>query len=411
MSVSNSTPSDQPKLKRSLGLGLLILYGLGVTIGAGIYVLIGVTAARAGIYAPVSFSVAALVMVFSAASFAEFSGRFPVSAGEAAYVREGFRSETLALIVGLVVIVEATIAGATISLGSIGYLRSFVDIPPAFLVIGVLILMGLIAAIGTLQSVAFAGILTLIEIGGLLAIIAGGFFGADDIFSKLPLVIPSSFDWSIWSGVFGGAILAFFAFIGFEDMVNVAEETKRPRRTMPIAIFITLGIVTLLYFLISAIAVLSVPVDELAKSEAPLGLVFDAVTPLPAGAINLIAIVATLNGVIIQIIMAARVIYGLANKGNLPKILGRVHKRTRTPIIATVLVTAIMMIFAIGFNLESLAEFTSRMTLTVFVLVNLALVWLKMSRRAPTSGHFSVPIWVPIIGFLLSAIAMLPAPS
>lgn len=410
MSSSPDHLPDNPKLKRSLGLGLLVLYGLGVTIGAGIYVLVGVTAARAGVYAPVSFLLAAVVMVFSAGTFAEFSGRFPVSAGEAAYVREGFRSETVALIVGLVVIVEATIAGATISLGSIGYLRSFVDLPPSLLIAVVLVLMGFVAAIGTLQSVAFAGILTLIEVGGLVAIMAGGFFGDLDLLSKLPTVIPSSFDWNIWSGVFGAGILAFFAFIGFEDMVNVAEETKNPRRVIPIAIFITLGLVTVFYFLISAIAVLSVPVDVLAQSQAPLGLVFDAVTPLPAGAINLIAIVATLNGVIIQIIMAARVIYGLADRGNLPKILGRVHPRTRTPIIATALVTIAMLLFAIGFNLESLAEFTSRMTLIVFALVNLALVWLKMRRRVPTNGHFSVPIWVPIVGFLLSLVALLPAP-
>ena len=415
MSAAPDQKATAPKLKRTLGLGLLVLYGLGVTIGAGIYVLVGITAGRAGIYAPTAFLVAAVVMAFSAASFAEFAGRFPVSAGEATYVREGFRSEKMALIVGLVVIIEATIAGATIGLGSVGYLHSFIQLPAWLLIALVIILMGLIAAVGTLQSVAFAAILTVIEVAGLLAIIAGGFFGDHDIFARLPTVVPSSFEWSVWSGVLGASILAFFAFIGFEDMVNVAEETKQPRRVLPIAIFITLGLVTVFYFLVSAIAVLSVPVAELAQSQAPLGLVFGAVTSLPSSAIIMIAIVATLNGVIIQIIMASRVIYGLADKGNLPRFLGprflgQVHPRTRTPVVATALVTLIMLMFAIGFDLEFLAEFTSRMTLVVFALVNLALVWLKLGGRAPSHEHFSVPIWVPVIGFVLSLAALLPAP-
>lgn len=398
---------DNPVLKRELGLGLLVLYGLGVTIGAGIYVLIGVTAGRAGIYAPVSFLTAAFVMVFSAASFAEFSGRFPVSAGEAAYVREGFRSETIALIVGLIVVVGGSIAGATISRGSIGYLQEFIDVPSGILVAGVVVAMGAIAAVGTLQSVGFAAVLTLIEVAGLVAIMVGGFTADPQLIQKLYTVFPQSFTWSVWSGVFGAGLLAFFAFVGFEDMVNVAEETKKPRRTMPLAIFITLGLVTVIYFLISAIAVLSVPVAELAQSAAPLGLVFEAVTPLSPQVISAIAIVATLNGVIIQIIMAARVIYGLADKGNLPKILGRVHPRTRTPIIATALVTGAVMIMAVAFDLEALAEFSSRMTLSIFAIVNLALVWLKLNGRAPKHNHFSVPIWVPAAGFIISVIAII----
>lgn len=397
-----------PGLKRELGLWLLVLYGLGVTIGAGIYVLIGITAGRAGIYAPTSFLLAAFVMAFSAASFAEFSGRFPVSAGEAAYMREGFGSDLIALIVGLVVIVEACIAGATISRGAIGYIREFLDLPSGVLIAIIVLAMGAIAGLGTLQSVGFAAILTLVELAGLAAILIGGFTTDPQLLQKLTTVFPQSLDSEIWSSVLGAGLLAFFAFIGFEDMVNVAEETKNPRKTMPAAIFITLGLVTLLYFLISAIAVLSVPVTELAESDAPLGLVFKAVTPLPPGAISLIAIVATLNGVIIQIIMAARVIYGLSEKGDLPKFLGRVHKTTRTPLIATFFVTIGVLVLAIGFDLTILAETSSRVTLAIFALVNLALVWLKLRGRAPAHKHFSVPIWVPTVGFVISLFAIAP---
>lgn len=407
MNAPDSGQQQSLELKRELGLGLLILYGLGGTIGAGIYVLIGVTAGRAGIYAPSSFLIAALVMVFSAGSFAEFSGRFPVSAGEAAYVREGFQSETMALIVGLIVIVGASIAGATISVGSIGYIREFLNVPQPVLVVVVILAMGAIAAVGTLQSVAFAGVLTLIEVGGLVAIVIGGFSSDPALLSKLGQVVPHDFDWAVWSGVFGGGILAFFAFVGFEDMVNVAEETKNPRKTMPLAIFITLGLVMVIYFLIAAIAVLNVPIDALAQSTAPLGLVFGAVTPLPAALVILIAIVATLNGVIIQIIMAARVIYGLANKGNLPAILGRIYAPTRTPLIATALITIIMIVLALMLDLEALAEMTSRMTLAIFALVNLALVMLKLKGRAPANNYFTVPLWVPIIGLVLSVVTII----
>lgn len=407
MTAPPPSAGENPTLKRELGLGLLLLYGLGVTIGAGIYVLIGVTAGRAGIYAPSSFVLASIIMVFSAASFAEFSGRFPVSAGEAAYVREGFQSDSMALIVGLIVIVEASIAGATISRGSIGYLREFIDLPSTILIAGVVIAMGMIAALGTLQSVGFAAILTLVEVAGLAVILVGGFTANPQLVHELYTVFPQTLDWSVWSGVLGAGLLAFFAFIGFEDMVNVAEETKNPRRIMPLAIFLTLGLVTIIYFLISAIAVLSVPPDELARSEAPLGLVFEAVTPLSPVVISLIAIVATLNGVIIQIIMAARVIYGLSAKGNLPKTLGRVHPLTRTPLIATALITMAVLALALGFNLESLAELSSRMTLGVFALVNLALVWLKLSGRAPKQGYFTVPIWVPATGSIISVIAII----
>ena len=388
----------EPKLRRSLGLGLLILYGLGVTIGAGIYVLIGVTAGQAGLYAPVSFGVAALVMVFSAASFAEFSSRFPVSAGEAAYVRAGFQSDLAALAVGLTVIVSAVIAAATISLGSIGYIREFVHISPPVLIGIVVVAMGAIAGAGTLQSVMFAGILTLIEIGGLLAVIIAGVGTDPALIGKLVTVFPTDLNWSVWSGIFGAGLLAFFAFIGFEDMINVAEEVKNPRRIMPIAIFTTLGLATLLYFLISAIAVLKVPITTLAASEAPLSLVFDRVAHFPPALISAIAIVATLNGVIIQIIMAARVVYGLANSGQIPAVLGRINPHTRTPVLATLLVTAAVLVLALATDLVALAELSSQTTLIIFAAVNLALVRLKMTARAPAHAYMTVPIWIPIIG-------------
>lgn len=395
-------------LKRSISLPLLVLYGLGVTVGAGIYVLIGVTAERAGMHAPLAFLLAAVVMSFSAFSFAEMSSRFPVSAGEAAYVQEGFGSAGLAMLVGLVVIVGATISAATIASGAAGYVGELIGLPRPVLVALVVVLMGTIAALGTLESVGFAATLTVVELVGLLAIIGGAVFGPGDLLARVPEILPDGLDGAQWAGILAAGLLAFFAFVGFEDMVNVAEETRDPRRTMPAGILITLGTVTVLYVLVSSIAVLAVPIDELVASDAPLGLVFSAVAPLPPLVITLIAMLATLNGVIIQIIMASRVTYGLADRGSLPAVLGSVHPRTRTPMLATVLVTLAVLILALTLELDALAETSSRFTLVIFVLVNLALLSLKWRNVKGPTGFFDVPIWVPTVGAFLAAVALVP---
>lgn len=148
-----------------------VLYGLGVTIGAGIYVLVGVAAGRSGMNAPVAFLIAALAMGFTAAAFAELSTRMPISAGEAAYVEAAFGRKWLGLIVGLLVVVNAVITAATISSGSAGYISVFVPLPNVWIIIGVVVAMGAVACLGTAQSIAFAGVMTLIEIGGLLLIV------------------------------------------------------------------------------------------------------------------------------------------------------------------------------------------------------------------------------------------------
>ncbi|NIY74832.1 amino acid permease [Thalassospira sp. HF15] len=403
------------KLKRRLSLILVVLYGLGVTIGAGIYVLIGETAAQAGIYAPMAFGLAAMVMAFSAATFSEFVGRLPVSAGESAYVQFGFGSRMIALIVGCIVMLAGIVSSATISLGSAGYLAALltpvVEVDRAWLVLLILLFVALIACIGILESVAFAALFTVIEIGGLIAIIAGGFLTQPDLISQLPSVVPDTLDGEVWATVLSASLLAFFAFIGFEDMVNIAEEVRDPERTMPRAIFITLVIATSLYFLVAAIAVLSVPLDELATSRAPLGLVFGAVTDLPAAVVSAIAIIATFNGIVIQVIMASRVLYGMGDQGTIPGRLGRilayVPERTGTPVTATALVAIIIVILALNFDISGLATLTSQLILAVFVMVNLALVRVKWRERKgsidPVGTHiFQVPIMVPVLGAALS---------
>ena len=389
-------------LKRVLGLTLVVLYGLGVTIGAGIYVLIGATAGQAGIYAPVAFIIAALVMAPTAASFAELASRMPVSAGEAAYVREGLRSRGLALGVGLLVVTAGIVSAAAVAIGAAGYIAVFVGAPAWLIITLVVVAMAMAAAWGILESVALAGLLTLIEIGGLLLIVGAGVRADPTILSRAAEVIPHSFDPVLWSGVFSAGLLAFFAFIGFEDLVNIAEEVKNPLKVLPLAIFLTLALSTLIYVCVVAVAVLSVPLDGLVASKAPRGYVYESVTGNSPLAISAIAIVATLNGIIVQMIMASRVLYGLASQGQLPELLSKVSPLTQTPLNATVLVAASVLLLALAFPIEGLAEMTSRVTLTIFSLVNLALLRLKLREDSAPEGIFTVRTWVPMAGLLAS---------
>jgi len=331
MSNQSVTQNGSPRLARSLTLTHAVLYGLGVTIGAGIYVLVGVAAGRSGMHAPLAFVGAALVMAFSAASFAELGTRMPVSASEAAYVQAAFKREWLSLAVGLLVVVTATVSAATISVGSAGYVGVFLPVSAPWIISGVVLAMGIVACLATVQSITFAGIMTVVEVSGLGLIIVAGLGQGTEIVTRLPEIWPSAGDQEAWVGIAGTALIAVFAFIGFEHLVNVAEELKEPSRTLPRALFLTLGLTALFYAVVMWVAVTAVPPQELARSSAPLALVFERLTGLPLVTMSAIAIVATLNGVIVHMIMIGRVIYGLADQGSLPKVLARLKPVTRTP--------------------------------------------------------------------------------
>jgi APA family basic amino acid/polyamine antiporter len=393
-------------LRRRLDLPLLVLYGVGITIGAGIYVLIGAVAGHAGRYAPWSFVLAAVAMAFTVGSYAELATRFPVSAGEAAYVRAAFNSRLASQFTGLLTIVIGVVASATVALGAAGYIGQFVDWPQGAIVIVVVMALALVASWGILESVLLASLFTLIEAGGLVLIIVSA------VAKGLPfadvLLTPPPFDATVLSGVAFASLLAFFAFIGFEDLANVVEESKVPHRDIPRAMALTLVISTVLYVAVAAIAVSAVPVAELAASKAPLSLVFTAIASVSPTTIGIIAIVATLNTILAQMTMAARVIYGMARQGDLPRVAGRVHAKTATPVLATVIVAAATMALALLVPFLRLAELTSLATLLVFALVNLSLLRLR-HRRVHTPGpHARVPVWVPAIG-LATCVAMMAA--
>ena len=393
-------------LRRRLGLPLLVLYGTGITIGAGIYVLIGTVAGHAGTYAPWSFVLAAAVMALTVASYAELSTRFPASAGEAVYVKAAFQSRMLSTLTGLMTIAVGVVSSSAVTLGSAGYIQQFVDLPHNVIVIAIVVVLGAVAAWGILESVLLASIFTLIEVGGLLAIIVAAAYAGLPIASALAQPIPS--DFGTLTGIAFASLLAFFAFIGFEDLANVVEEAKVPHRDIPLAMMLTLLISTVLYVAVAGIAINAVPIEALAASPAPLSLVFRALVQVNPLAMSAVAIIATLNTILAQMTMASRVIYGMARQGDLPDMVGWVHQRTATPLLATALIVALVLGLALIGSLEWLAEGTSLATLAVFALVNLALLRLHHRRVHSHGPHVRIPMWVPAAGFI-TCLAMICA--
>jgi basic amino acid/polyamine antiporter, APA family len=389
------------RLRRRLGLPLLVLYGTGITIGAGIYVLIGAVSGHAGIHAPWSFLLAAIVMGFTVASYIELSTRYPVSAGEAAYVRAAFGSRLLSTLTGLLTVAIAIVSSAAVALGSAGYIQQFVDLPGDLIVIVLVVGLGAVAAWGILESVIIASLFTLIEAGGLISIIVVAFHADLPVMATL-----AELEIGGLSGIAFGSLLAFFAFIGFEDLANVTEEAKAPHRDIPIAMVLTLLISTVLYVLVAAVAVSAVSIERLSSSPAPLSLVFRQIAGVSPATISAIAIVATLNTILAQMTMAARVIYGMARDADLPKILAHLSPRTGTPLVATVLIVASIITLALGISFAWLAEATSLATLAVFALVNLALLRIRFRRVSSDAPHVNVPIWIPALG-LATCIAMI----
>ena len=229
---------------------------------------------------------------------------------------------------------------------------------------------------------------------------------APTLSTRLPEIWPSAGDSTAWIGLAGTALIAVFAFIGFEHLVNVAEELKEPNRTLPRALFLTLGLTALLYALVVWVAVTAVPPQELARSSAPLALVFERLTGMPLVTMSAIATVATLNGVIVHMIMIARVIYGLADQGSLPKVLTKLNSVTHTPLLATAIGVCAILLLALVVPLAGLADLTARFTLVVFAIVNLALIRIKSRNETPPLGAFICPRWVPFAGLISNVLLL-----
>ena len=385
-------------LKRSLGLPMITFYGLGTIVGGGFYALVGKVSAEAGMLTPLAFLMAALIATFSAFSYAELSARYPYSAGEAHYLLVAFRKIWPSAIVGWAVIATGVVSAATLADAFAGFLRTLIEVPEWLVVCAMVIGLGLVAAWGIGQSAMLAFVITIIELCGLIVV----FFAASD---RLPTIaerwreLTPAFSVGAWSGICLGAYLAFYSFVGFEDMVNVAEEVKRPRRNLPIAILASLGLTAALYFCVTLSVVLAVDQDELVASDSPLSLVF-AEGSRGAAIITGVGMLSGLNGALVQIVMASRVAYGMARRREAPRVFVRVNATTQTPLVATISTTVFVLILALWLPVVSLAKITSTVLLLIYAAVNLSLVLIK--RRAKSPHHHrkspNYPIALPICG-------------
>ncbi|MGR9115675.1 MAG: APC family permease [Gammaproteobacteria bacterium] len=395
MSAENAT------LKRVITLPLLVFYGVGTILGAGIYALIGKIAWVSGLYAPFSFLVSAMIATFTALTYAELSSRYPKSAGEAAYVDRAFDRKWLTALVGYGIVLTGIVSAAVMARGFYGYLNVFIEMPASLAILLFVLFITGIAISGIGLSVNVASLVTLIEISGILLVL----YVSREHWLLLPerwqdFLPPLS--WPVWKNIILGAFLAFYAFIGFEDMVNVAEEVIAPETNLPLAIVLALIVTTIFYVWVAVAAVASLPIATLAHHDAPFILIMQQNSDIPVSVISLISLIAILNGALVQVVMGSRVLYGMAGQGLALKLFGSIYPKTRTPAMATIFFAMLLLIMAIGLPIVELARMTSLIILIIFALVSLSLFTIKIREKRPASRiYFSIPIMVPGMGFLL----------
>lgn len=381
-------PSPQV-LQRTLTFWPLVFYGLGEIVGAGIYVAIGQVIARSGEAAPFAFLIAGIAAALTGLCYAELASRFPEAAGAAAYVKHVFGSDRLAQLIGGVMALAVAITAAAIASGAVQYLAVLIHAPAALLISAVVLCFTAIAILGVRESVGLAALLGFIELGGLGVAIGMGFLVAPEFHwdGMVPYDLPA------WKGVVAGAFLAFFAFLGFETLVNMAEEVTDARRIVPRAIVAAIGISIVLYILVAVAVTVS---DRTGNN--PLLDLFDGRSASTFAAVSAIAIA---NGVLVGIVTLSRLFYGMARNGTLFAVIGQVNARTRTPILATILAGGLILATALVVPFEHLLVWTNALTLAVFITVDLALWRLQRGPNAGTTG-FRVARVVPPLAALLS---------
>lgn len=385
----------EPKeLRRSITLPFLILYGVGTMVGAGFYALMGKVTGEAGMLAPVALLLAGTFALMTGLSYAELVSRFPVSAGEVRYVDQGFNKAFAAKITGGLVVLTGVVSAAVLSVATVGFLRDLVDVPEALAIVVLLIVMGGVASWGITQSVGLVATITLIEVGALIYATIVTEAGLGDLVGNWDRFVPP-LEGDVWIGLFAGAFLAFYAFIGFEDMVNIAEEVRNARRAVPIAVVVTVVVTIVLYVTVAGIAVLSVPSEALAASNTPVAEMVRGHGWYSTTGIGIVSLLAGINGALVQIIMASRVLYGMAGRGHVPAWFGTVDRKTRTPMRSTIAVVVVVLVLALSFPLTMLARITAGIILVVFGLVNLALWRIKRRDPDPHGEGPRLPIWLP----------------
>ncbi|MFB5625086.1 MAG: APC family permease, partial [Nitrosopumilus sp.] len=330
------------ELKRQMGLFQLTMYGTGLILGAGIYVLIGEAAGFAGDSVWIAFVLGSIVALFAGFSYAELSSVFPKAAAEYVFIKNAFKNNFFAFLIGWLTAITSIITAATVALGFGGYFAEFVNIPIIISAIGLLVILSIVNFVGIRESAWTNTIFTIIEASGLILIIVIGFtFASPEPVNYLES--PTGF-----SGIVIAFVLIFFAFIGFEDMANIAEEVKKPKKTLPRAIILSVIISGILYILVSLAVVRVVNWEELANSAAPIALVAERGLGSEAHILlSSIALFAITNTVLITLVAGSRIFYGMAKEKVFPIVLEKIHFKTKTPWVAVI----VILITSIAFTL------------------------------------------------------------
>lgn len=385
----------KPSLKREIGTFEATAFGVGIILGAGIYALIGPAAGLAGNSLWMSFVLGAVIGSFTGLSYAELSTMFPRAAAEYVYAKRATGNQFLAFVLGWLIVFAEVVAASTVAIGFAGYLRPFLYAPAPMIAIALIGLLSLVNFTGIKESSKVNVVFTGIEISGLALIIVLGM-------GRFPNVnyFESA---SGLQGVVAAGALVFFAYIGFEDIVNMAEETENPAKTIPRALILSIIVTTVLYVFVAISSVSLASWAELGRSEAPLAYAASRVLGQNAFLIlSVIALFATANTVLILLIVGSRMVYGIANDGSLPRLLSTVHGKTGTPWLAILVVMLLSMFFSMLGSLEVLAGVTNFAAFTIFAIVNSSLIWLRF-KRPDADRPFKVPFSirkVPVIPLL-----------
>ncbi len=408
---SGSVPTDDDRgggLARVIGMKMLLLFVIGDILGAGIYALTGRVAGRVGGAIWVSFLVAFVLAFLTATAYVELVSKYPRAAGAALYTNKAYRNPFLTFMVAFAVMASG-ITSASAAARAFGgrYLAAFITLPTVLVAIAFVLVLAAINFRGISESVKVNLVLTLIELTGLLIILAIGLFTLVTGTGEPSRAMEFKEGITVPLAVLGGAALAFYALLGFEDAVNIAEETKDPQRNFPRALFGGLAIAGLIYMAVAFTASMVVETTVLAGSSGPLLEVVEAAgLTFPPRLFALIALIAVTNTALINMIMASRLVYGMAQQGIVPAALGKVQTARRTPITAIVFTTLLAVVLVATGDLSALADTTVLLLLCVFLIVNVSVLVLR--REPGPQGAFRAPTWAPVLGALACLVLITP---
>jgi basic amino acid/polyamine antiporter, APA family len=405
-----SAITGQPELRRAIGPKLLFFFVIGDILGTGIYALTGSVAEVIGGALWIPFVVAFVVALLTAFSYLELVGKYPRAAGAALYTHKAFGINFLTFMVTFTVMASGITSAATAARAFGGtYLREFIELPAWAVGIVFLVGLALINFRGVGESVKANVALTVIELSGLLLIIVVGVYAvAGGLGEPSRLVEINTGDTSAFVAVTAATSLAFFAMVGFEDSVNMAEESHDPARIFPRAMLAGLGAAALIYVVIALLSSLLVPADELSAAEGgALLLVLETGAPgFPLAVFAAIGLFAVVNSALINMLMASRLLYGMANERILPRVLGTVHPTRRTPWVSITVTSLIAVILVAVGDISALGGTTALLLLAVFTVVNIAVLVLR--RDSVEHSHFRAPTWMPYAGILFCGYLVTP---